>query len=70
MSLRFNVFGTLIDIERRGRAWLAWHPGNDGKRRPADIVVPDDVPEDELARYLGDLLHEHARPGRDEVVRL
>jgi hypothetical protein len=70
MPIRFNVFGTLIDIERRGHAWLAWHPGTDGKRRPADIVVPADLDEQELARYLGDLLHEDARPGHDEVVRL
>ncbi|AVR96595.1 DUF7661 family protein [Pseudoduganella armeniaca] len=70
MPIRFNVFGTRIDIERRGNAWLAWHPGSDGKRRPADLVVPPDLDEEELGRYLGDLLHEDARPGHDEVVRL
>ena len=69
MTLRFNVFGTPIDVEGRDGAWRAWHPGSDGTRRPCDFVIPAGIDEDELIRYLGDLFHEDARPGRDEVVR-
>ena len=68
MTWRFSVFGTPIDVERRDGAWLAWHPGSDGKRPPCDFVIPADVEEAELVQYLGDLFHEDARPGHDEVV--
>ena len=37
---------------------------------PADFVIPDDVPEDELAAYLFDLFHERAQPGNGDVRRI
>lgn len=70
MSLKFNVFGTRIHIERQGGQWAAFYPGSDGKRRPADFVIPHDVEEADLALYLGDLFHEEARPAYPEVVRV
>jgi hypothetical protein len=68
--LRFDVFGTLVGIERRDGSWQAYYLGTEGKRRPADFVVPEFVEEAELARYLADLFHEAARPGHAEVRRL
>lgn len=44
--------------------------GADGKRRPADFVVPADVTSPGLAEYLGDLFHENATPRRNTVERL
>ncbi len=41
--------------------------GADGKRRPANLPLPADVAADELAQYLGDLLHENATPRNDSV---
>ncbi|MFY3854362.1 DUF7661 family protein [Achromobacter xylosoxidans] len=41
--------------------------GQAGARR--GIVIPADLPEDELSTYLDDLYHELARPG-DMVTRL
>ena len=70
MWLKFNVFGTRIQIERQGNRWAAYYPGSDGKRRPADFVIPHDVEEADLALYLGDLFHEEARPAYPDVVRL
>lgn len=70
MTLKFNVFGTRIHIERQDGKWAAFHPGSDGKRRPADFVIPQDVEEAALALYLGDLFHEHARPAYPGVVRV
>jgi hypothetical protein len=29
----------------------------------ADVVIPPDVPADELATYLDDIFHEYAGPG-------
>jgi hypothetical protein len=65
----FNVFGTLIAITGSAGAWRAFHLGADGKRRPAEFIVPADVAEHELAEYLADLFHEHATP-RNGTVEL
>ncbi|MCE3263639.1 MAG: hypothetical protein K0R43_2718 [Pseudoduganella sp.] len=67
MTIKFNVFGTRIHVERRGCQWAAFYPGSDGKRRPADFVIPHDVEEADLALYLGDLFHEDARPSHPDV---
>ena len=68
--LRFDVFGTQVGVERQGDVWHAWYLGSEGKRRPADFVVPDFIEEFELARYLADLFHESASPDRPDVRRL
>jgi hypothetical protein len=68
MAIKFNVFGKRVQIERHGNQWAAFYPGSDGKRRPADFVIPHDVEEHGLALYLGDLFHEDARPGHPDVT--
>ena len=65
--LRYNVFGTLVGIERCGADWKAYYLGSEGKRRPADFVIPEFVAEAELAQYLADLFHASAKPGESEV---
>ena len=70
MAIKFNVFGTRVHIERRGKQWAAFYPGSDGKRRAADFVIAHDVQEDDLALYLGDLFHEDARPSHPDVSRV
>ena len=67
---RFQVFGKLVLIAGRPGAWQAFYPGADGKRRPADFIVPNDVAETELAEYLADLFHENATPKHATVERL
>ncbi|VXC41440.1 hypothetical protein [Massilia sp. 9I] len=69
-ELRFKVFGKLIVIRGKPGFWLAFYPGNDGTRRPADFIVPPDISEDGLAEYLADLFHEDATPKRNTVERL
>ena len=69
MTTKFNVFGLIILVERSADAWCAYYPGNDGTKRPADFVIPNDIKDDELEQYLGDLFHENARPNTAEVVR-
>ncbi|TFW27324.1 DUF7661 family protein [Massilia horti] len=69
-EFRFNVFGTLIAITGSAGAWQAFHLGADGKRRPADFIVPSDIAEDELSEYLADLFHEQATPKKGTVERI
>jgi len=67
---RFKVFRKVIAIAGGPGAWRAFYLGADGKRRPADFIVPGEVGEDDLAEYLADLFHEDAAPGHDSVQRL
>jgi hypothetical protein len=67
---RFKAFGRLVAIGGQPGAWRATYLGADGKRRPADFIVPGHLQPDELAEYLADLFHEEATPSRPNVVRL
>ena len=69
-ELRFNVFGKVLAITGMPGSWQAFYPGTDGTRRPADFVIPADIPEEGLAGYLADLFHEHATPRRPGVRRM
>jgi len=69
-SHRFNVFGKVIVITGKPGSWLAFYPGNDGTRRPADFIIPAEITEEGLAEYLADLFHEDATPRRNTVGRL
>jgi hypothetical protein len=69
-EIRFKVFRRLIAIVGVPGNWRALYLGADGKRRPADFVVPGDLAEQDLEGYLADLFHEDATPGHDSVQRL
>ncbi|QJD94348.1 hypothetical protein HH213_29335 [Duganella dendranthematis] len=69
-EFRFNIFGALIAVTAAEGAWQAFYLGVDGKRRPADFVVPGDVVESELCEYLADLYHENATPRNAKAVQL
>lgn len=69
-SIRFSIFGRLVDIVGDGRRWQVFSANLDGKRVPADFVVPDGLAEDELLQYLEDLFHEHATPTNGDVRRV
>lgn len=61
-ELRFNIFGARIAVAGKDGVWRAFYLGAEGKRRPADFVVPGDIAEEELCEYLADLFHENATP--------
>jgi hypothetical protein len=70
MNSKFNIFGLNVIVENTADGWRTYYPGTDGKRRSADFVIPDFVEDADLEQYLGDLFHEDARPGCNQVVRL
>ncbi|MCC2673508.1 MAG: hypothetical protein K0R58_455 [Ramlibacter sp.] len=70
MALRFNVFGRIVAVERKGSVWQAYSVGADGKRSPAAFVIPDFIEEPEMEQYLFDLFHESATPGNGDVKRI
>lgn len=65
---RFNAFGRPLAVVRTNDGWAVFDLGAEGKRRPANLHVPPSLAADELAQYLGDLLHEAATPRYNEVV--
>ena len=67
---RFRVFGKLVAVTGRAGARRAFYLGPEGKRRPADFIIPADVADDGLDEYLGDLFHEDATPRYHSVERL
>ena len=66
----FNVFGRLHDVERVGEAWTVLAVGSDGKRAPADFVIPEFVVDEELEQFLFDLFHETAAYRKGDIFRV
>ena len=56
---RFNAFGRLLAVVRKNDRWIVF-----ARRRrqaaPGNLHIPSELAADELAQYLGDLLHESA----------
>lgn len=70
MKYLFNVFGRIIAIERVDDAWACYLVGAEGKRRPAQLAIPCDLPHAELAQYLYDIYHEAATPTNGDVFEI
>ena len=69
--LRFDVYGTLVGIERVADRWRVFYIGAEGKHRLAeDILIPPSVNESDLVEYLADLRHEWATPKHPGVRRV
>ncbi|MGK5026005.1 DUF7661 family protein [Janthinobacterium sp. RB2R34] len=69
-TLKFNIFGTLIAVTGAPGAWRAFYLGAEGKRRPADFIVPNDIAEGDLCEYLADLFHEEATPRNNTATEI
>ena len=69
-TFRYNVFGRELLIEKTNRGWSTFYPGPEGKRRSADIHIPDRISEAELTQFLEDLCHEWASEKYPEVIRI
>lgn len=69
--MKFNVFGTIVEVTRRADAWRVFYLGNEGKKRLAeDIVIPPGVSDEDIVEYLADIRHEYASAEHNEVLRL
>ena len=69
-TVMLDVFGKRMAVERQGGSWKTYRVGDDGKRSPVNVAIPDSLDEAELAQYFDDLFHEEATPRRPAVVRL
>ena len=69
-SVKLDVFGKHMLVERFEDTWRTYLVGSDGKRSLFHIAIPASLTEDELVQYFDDLYHEAASPRRPAVVRL
>ncbi|SDF47394.1 hypothetical protein SAMN05428966_11618 [Massilia sp. PDC64] len=62
--MKFNIYGRFqVDVRRENGAWAVYRAAL-GTRTPFDeVVIPPDVPADELATWLDDIFHEYAGHG-------
>ena len=67
--LIYNVFGRHIGVQRQGERWRIFRVDlNERKFSPlAGIIIPDDLAEEEIPGWLGDIFHVAASPRHPDV---
>lgn len=62
--MKFNIYGRFhVDVRRENDAWAVYR-AEPGKRVLfEEVVIPPDLPADDLATYLDDIFHEYAQHG-------
>ncbi|WP_299810211.1 hypothetical protein [uncultured Shewanella sp.] len=71
MKIRFDVFGKLMSVERKGDEWLLFNVSSSGMRaRIYEVVIPPELKQDELAVYLDDIFHEQSSDNHPSVITL
>jgi hypothetical protein len=68
--LRFDVYGLELGVRRDCDRWRAYRLGEGKRRELHDLVIPADLPESELERFLADVCHEMATAARPHVRRV
>jgi hypothetical protein len=63
--VRFDVYGRFVlEVVRRRGGWTVYRLEHGRRALMADLVVPAGLEAEDVRRYLDDLLHELAEPGR------
>lgn len=70
--LIYDVFGRHIGVLRKEDGWQVFRVDVTERKfsRMFDIAIPDDMPEDEIADWLGDIFHEAATEHHPDVKRI
>lgn len=64
--MKFNIYGRFeVDVRREDNSWVVYRSGFGKRTLLNDVVVPSDLPSDELATYLDDIFHEYAKFGQN-----
>ncbi|MFZ3408048.1 DUF7661 family protein [Vibrio chagasii] len=71
MWLKFQVFHQRMSVQRQNEEWLLYRESETSIRaRVYDVIIPSDLAEEELARYLADIYHELASEKYPSVTRI
>lgn len=70
--LIYNVFGRHIEVKREGGCWLVFRADLTERKfsRIYDIAIPDNMTEDEILGWLGDIFHEAATERHLDMKRI
>ncbi|PJZ85566.1 DUF7661 family protein [Leptospira harrisiae] len=66
----FKIYNIIICISGKPHSWEAFYVGNEGKKRKADFIIPENLEESDLCEYLADLFHEYATPTNHKTFRI
>ena len=70
-TLKFNVFGKIMSVERKNHEWVLFVDSSTGfKNQINDVVIPNDLKEDNLESFLDDMYHEWATVENPKVERI
>ena len=58
--MKLNAYGKLLEIKRENEMWIIYELGEGKKTRSNDIYIPAEYNEEEVVRFLEDMLHERA----------
>ncbi|MCP3940132.1 MAG: hypothetical protein GY710_01440 [Desulfobacteraceae bacterium] len=71
MMIKFNVFGRIYSLQRKGEEWHFFIESGTGIRaKVSDVIIPSELKEHELEEYLDDIYHENASEKYPSVIRL
>ena len=71
MIIKYDVFGKKMSVIKQDEQWqLFSEPAIGVRSRIYDVIIPPDLKEDELARYLGDMYHEYASDKHPGVIKI
>jgi hypothetical protein len=63
--VKFDVYGRfVIEVIRQDGDWMVYRVEPGRRLRMQEIIIPADVPSDQVLRYLDDLWHESADSGK------
>lgn len=63
--MKFDIYGRFrLEIRRENETWVAYRAELGKRRKLNELVIPSDLPVEEIATYLDDFYHELAQPGR------
>jgi len=67
--MKFDVYGRFVlEVVRERDGWIVRRVENGRRWVLTVMIIPPDLPECRIGRYLEDLTHEYATP--DRVIRL
>ena len=62
--MKFNIYRRFqVDVRRENDAWAVYRTEPGKRTLFEEVVIPPDVPADELATWLDDIFHEYAGYG-------
>lgn len=65
--MRLNAYGKLLEIIRENETWAIYEVGEGKKSLSNDIYIPSDYNEEQVVRFLEDMLHERATPNDPNI---